>query len=97
MLVSILDGYKGENMELIKNVLVIIGIFVFIYLGVMFFMKSEESKKKNEVQFKEMQSMIHDVNQQLDETLEQLQQFNQPLEKAMGYVRKFNEKVLSKK
>ena len=41
--------------------------------------------------------MINDVNQQLDETLEQLQQFNQPLEKAMGYVRKFNEKVLSKK
>ena len=84
-------------MELIKNILVIIGIFVFIYLGVMLFLKSEEKLKKNRMKFDETKSMIDEVNQQLDDTLAQLQQINQPLEKTMAYVRKFNDKIFSKK
>ena len=50
-------------MELIKNILVIIGIFVFIYLGVMLFLKSEETLKKNRMKFDETKSMIDEVNQ----------------------------------
>ncbi|MGN1183252.1 MAG: hypothetical protein ACI4SR_09635 [Faecalibacillus sp.] len=84
-------------MELIKNVLIIVGIFVFIYLGVMFFLKSEDSKKKNKIKIDNMRSSIEDVNMQLDDALEQLQNMNQPLEKAMSMVRKFNNHVFTKK
>ena len=73
----------GEIMELIKDFLIIIGIFVCMSLGIFFLLHSGDAKKK--------------TKQQLADVLEQLQVMNAPLEKAMKAVRSFNDKVLSKK
>ena len=76
----------GEIMELIKDFLIIIGIFVCMSLGIFFLLHSGDAKKKTK-----------QTVQQLDDVLEQLQEMNAPLEKAMKAVRSFNDKVLSKK
>ena len=83
----------GEIMELIKDFLIIIGIFVCMSLGIFFLLHSGDAKKKT----KQTVQDTRDSNQQLDDVLEQLQEMNAPLEKAMKAVRSFNEKVLSKK
>ena len=80
----------GEIMELIKDFLIIIGIFVCMSLGIFFLLHSGDAKKKTK-------QSIQEANQQLDDVLEQLQEMNAPLEKAMKAVRSFNDKVLSKK
>ena len=77
----------GEIMELIKDFLIIIGIFVCMSLGIFFLLHSGDAKKKTK----------QEINQQLDDVLEQLQEMNAPLEKAMKAIRSFNDKVLSKK
>ena len=82
----------GEIMELIKDFLIIIGIFVCMSLGIFFLLHSGDAKKKTKQTVQDTRT-----NQQLDDVLEQLQEMNAPLEKAMKAVRSFNEKVLSKK
>ena len=83
----------GEIMELIKDFLIIIGIFVCMSLGI----HSGDAKKKTKQTVQDTRDSIQETNQQLDDVLEQLQEMNAPLEKAMKAVRSFNEKVLSKK
>ena len=85
----------GEIMELIKDFLIIIGIFVCMSLGIFFLLHSGDAKKKTKQTVQD--TSIQETNQQLDDVLEQLQEMNAPLEKAMKAVRSFNEKVLSKK
>ena len=83
----------GEIMELIKDFLIIIGIF----LGIFFLLHSGDAKKKTKQTIQDTRDSIQEANQQLDDVLEQLQEMNAPLEKAMKAVRSFNDKVLSKK
>ena len=83
----------GEIMELIKDFLIIIGIFVCMSLGIFFLLHSGDAKKKTKQTVQDTRDSI----QELDDVLEQLQEMNAPLEKAMKAVRSFNEKVLSKK
>ena len=85
----------GEIMELIKDFLIIIGIFVCMSLGIFFLLHSGDAKTRQTIQ--DTRESIQEINQQLDDVLEQLQEMNTPLEKAMKIVRSFNEKVLSKK
>ena len=86
----------GEIMELIKDFLIIIGIFVCMSLGIFFLLHSGDAKKKTKQTIQDTRDSIQEANQQLD-VLEQLQEMNAPLEKAMKAVRSFNDKVLSKK
>ena len=85
----------GEIMELIKDFLIIIGIFVCMSLGIFFLLHSGDAKKKTKQTVQDTRDSIQETNQQLDD--EQLQGMNAPLEKAMKAVRSFNDKVLSKK
>ena len=87
----------GEIMELIKDFLIIIGIFVCMSLGIFFLLHSGYAKKKTKQTIQDTRDSIQEANQQLDDVLEQLQEMNAPLEKAMKAVRSFNDKVLSKK
>ena len=80
-------------MELIKDFLIIIGIFVCMSLGIFFLLHSGDAKKKTRQTLQDTRESI----QEIDDVLEQLQEMNAPLEKAMKAVRSFNDKVLSKK
>ena len=77
----------GEIMELIKDFLIIIGIFVCMSLGIFFLLHSGDVKKKTKQTIQDTRDSIQEANQKLDD----------PLEKAMKAVRSFNDKVLSKK
>ena len=87
----------GEIMELIKDFLIIIGIFVCMSLGIFFLLHSGDAKKHTTQTIQDTRDSIQEANQQLDDVLEQLQEMNAPLETAMKAVRSFNDKVLSKK
>lgn len=87
----------GEIMEIIKDILIIAGIFVCMALGIFFLLHSGDAKKKTKQTIQDARDSIQEVNQQLDDVLEQLQEMNAPLEKAMKVVHSFNDKVLSKK
>ena len=76
----------GEIMELIKDFLIIIGIFVCMSLGIFFLLHSGDAKKKTKQTIQDTRDSIQEANQQLDDVLE----------KAMKAVRSFNDKVLSK-
>ena len=84
----------GEIMELIKDFLIIIGIFVCMSLGIFFLLHSGDAKKKTKQTVQDTRDSIQEANH---DVLEQLQGMNAPLEKAMKAVRSFNDKVLSKK
>ena len=74
-------------MELIKDFLIIIGIFVCMSLGIFFLLHSGDAKKKTKQTVQDTRDSIQETNQQLDDVLEQLQEMNAPLEKAMKHRR----------
>lgn len=84
-------------MEFIKNVLIIVGIFVFLALGVFFLLHSGDAKKKMSGSIVDTRNQIEDINQTMDETIEQLEAINPTLEKAMKIVDKINKEFLTKK
>lgn len=87
----------GDVMEFIKNVLIIVGIFVFLALGVFLLLHSGDAKKKMSGSIVETRNQIEEINQTMDETIEQLESINPTLEKAMKTVDKFNKEFLTKK
>lgn len=80
-------------MEIIKNILIIIGIFFFLSLGVFFLLKSGESKKQKLRQINEATDSINEINQELDDLLEILEEINEPLEQVAGFIDKVNNKI----
>ena len=64
----------GEIMELIKDFLIIIGIFVCMSLGIFFLLHSGDAKKKTKQTVQDTRDSIQETNQQLDDVLEQLQE-----------------------
>ncbi len=84
-------------MTIIKYILMIVGIFLLLWLGCMFILKSQEKKKSIIKSNQEVKDQIKQTNEDLDEVIEQLEGLNPMLEKAMHYVNEFNDKVLSKK
>lgn len=87
----------GDIMEFIKNVLIILGIFVFLALGVFLLLHSGDAKKKMSGSIVEARNQIDDINQTMDDTIEKLESINPTLEKVMKYVDKFNKEFLIKK
>lgn len=81
-------------MELIKDFLIIVGIFVCMALGIYFLLHSGDAKKKTNQTIMDARESIQEVNHQLDDVLEQMQSINEPLEKATKAIRSFNDKVL---
>ena len=82
----------GEIMELIKDFLIIIGIFVCMSLGIFFLLHSGDAKKKTKQTIQDTRDSIQEANQQLDDVLEQLQEMNAPLELCVLSMKKFYQK-----
>lgn len=77
-------------MEVIKNILIIIGIFVFLSLGLMFLLKSGEAKKRLIKKYDEANRALNETNEQLDELLELMEEVNEPLEQVVGFIDRIN-------
>lgn len=80
-------------MVFIQYVLIIAGIFLFLSLGVMFLLKSAETKKRLLKQNKEMNDMLVETNEQFDELLDLLEEVNTPLEQVVAFVDELNNQI----
>lgn len=87
----------GDNMEIIKGLLMIIGIFGLLIIGCLMLLRSDEKKRVSTKHYQENIKMINETNQMLDETLVELEKMNDPLKKISTKIDKFNHNFLGLK
>lgn len=71
----------GDDMEIIKWLIMIIGIFGLLIIGCLMLLRSDEKKRLNTKRYQENIKMINQTNEMLDETLNELESYNEPLKK----------------
>lgn len=81
-------------MEIIKWLIMIIGIFGLLIIGCLMLLRSDEKKRLNTKRYQENIKMINQTNEMLDETLNELESYNEPLKKVSEQIDKFNHKFL---
>lgn len=84
----------GDDMEIIKWLIMIIGIFGLLIIGCLMLLRSDEKKRLNTKRYQENIKMINQTNEMLDETLNELESYNEPLKKVSEQIDKFNHKFL---
>lgn len=85
---------NGDNMEIVKWLLMIVGIFGLLIVGCMMLLRSDEKKRLNNKRYRENINMLNETNEMLDETLEELVSYNEGLKKISDYIDNFNHKFL---
>lgn len=88
---------NGDDMEIIKWLMMIIGIIGLLIIGCLMLLRSDEKKRFNTKRYQENIKVINQTNEMLDETLNELESFNGTLEKVSEQINKFNHKFLKLK
>ena len=84
----------GDNMEMVKGLLMIVGIFGLLILGCLMLLRSDEKKRLNTKRYRQNIEMINHTNEMLEETLNELEGYNEILKKISGKINRFNHKFL---
>lgn len=84
----------GDNMEIVKWFLMIVGIFGLLVFGSLMLIRSDEKKRLNTKRYRQNIEMINQTNEMLDETLNELEGYNEMLKKISGQIARFNRKFL---
>ncbi|MEY8674983.1 hypothetical protein [Thomasclavelia cocleata] len=84
----------GDDMEVIKWIVMIIGIFGLLIIGCLMLLRSDEKQRFNTKRYQENIKLINQTNEMLDETLNELESYNGPLKKVCEQINKFNHKFL---
>lgn len=84
----------GDNMEIVKWFLMIVGIFGLLVFGSLMLIRSDEKKRLNTKRYRQNIEMINQTNEMLDETLNELEGYNEMLKKISGQITRFNRKFL---
>ena len=84
----------GDNMEMVKGLLMIVGIFGLLILGCIMLLRSDEKKRLNNKRYRQNIEMINQTNEMLEETLNELEGYNEILKKINGKIDYFNHKFL---
>ena len=84
----------GDNMEMVKGLLMIVGIFGLLILGCIMLLRSDEKKRLNNKRYRQNIEMINQTNEMLEETLNELESYNEILKKISGKIDRFNHKFL---
>ena len=84
----------GDDMEVIKWIVMIIGIFGLLIIGCLMLLRSDEKQRFNTKRYQENIKLINQTNEMLDETLNELESYNGPLKKVCEKINKFNHKFL---
>lgn len=86
----------GETMEMLKWLLMIVGIFVLVYFGVRLLIHSEEKEQASKRAYRQNVKQIKELHTQLDDTLEMLEAQNNNLKKVNAFFTKLNNRVFKK-
>lgn len=81
-------------MEMVKGLLMIVGIFGLLILGCLMLLRSDEKKRLNTKRYRQNIEMINHTNEMLEETLNELEGYNEILKKISGKINRFNHKFL---
>ncbi len=84
----------GDDMEMIKGLLMIVGIFGLLILGCLMLLRSDEKKRLNTKRYRQNIEMINQTNEMLEETLNELESHNEILKKISRKIDHFNHKFL---
>lgn len=84
----------GDDMEMIKGLLMIVGIFGLLILGCLMLLRSDEKKRLNTKRYRQNIEMINQTNEMLEETLNELESYNEILKKISRKIDHFNHKFL---
>lgn len=84
----------GDDMEMIKGLLMIVGIFGLLILGCLMLLRSDEKKRLNTKMYRQNIEMINQTNEMLEETLNELESHNEILKKISRKIDRFNHKFL---
>ena len=68
----------GDDMEVIKWIVMIIGIFGLLIIGCLMLLRSDEKQRFNTKRYQENIKLINQTNEMLDETLNELESYNGP-------------------
>ena len=85
-----LSEVKKVVADIIIGLIVILAILLLVYLGAALILRFDRASIDHKAKIKDFSKTVKDTNQELDETLRQLEALNSPLEKASKIFKSIN-------